>query len=79
MTVKTLPGDVEKIDKIQSMVEGYVEVDRMIEKLTDLLTPQDVCRPMGHLSHAESKPLLCQRIKRIGSSGAEPGHRQPAC
>ena len=33
MTVKTLPGDVEKIDKIQSLVDGYVEVDRLLSKL----------------------------------------------
>ncbi len=33
MTVKTLPGDTEKIDKIQSMIETYVEVDRILEKL----------------------------------------------
>jgi BioD-like phosphotransacetylase family protein len=33
MTVKTLPGDIEKIDKIQSLIETYVEVDRLLEKL----------------------------------------------
>lgn len=33
MTVKTLPGDVEKIDKIQSLIERHVEVDRLLEKL----------------------------------------------
>lgn len=33
MTVKTLPGDVEKIDKIQTMVEKYVEIDRILEKI----------------------------------------------
>jgi BioD-like phosphotransacetylase family protein len=33
MTVKTLPGDVEKIDKIQTMVETHVEVDRLMAKL----------------------------------------------
>ncbi len=33
MTVKTLPGDTEKIDKIQSLIETYVEVDRLLEKL----------------------------------------------
>ena len=33
MTVKTLPGDVEKIDKIQAMVEKYVEVERLLGKL----------------------------------------------
>ena len=33
MTVKTLPGDVEKIDKIQALIETHVEVDRLLEKL----------------------------------------------
>lgn len=33
MTVKTLPGDVEKIDKIQTMIEKHVEVDRLLGKL----------------------------------------------
>jgi BioD-like phosphotransacetylase family protein len=33
MTVKTLPGDVEKIDKIQTMIETHVEVDRLLSKL----------------------------------------------
>lgn len=33
MTVKTLPGDVEKIDKIQSLIERYVDVDRVLAKL----------------------------------------------
>ena len=33
MTVKTLPGDTEKIDKIQALIEKYVEVDRLLEKL----------------------------------------------
>ena len=33
MTVKTLPGDVEKIDKIQTMVETHVEVDRLLAKI----------------------------------------------
>jgi BioD-like phosphotransacetylase family protein len=33
MTVKTLPGDVEKIDKIQQLIEEYVEIDRMLTKL----------------------------------------------
>ena len=33
MTVKTLPGDVEKIDKIQTLVERYVEIDRLLAKL----------------------------------------------
>ena len=33
MTVKTLPGDEEKIGKIQAMIEGHVEVDRLLAKL----------------------------------------------
>jgi BioD-like phosphotransacetylase family protein len=33
MTVKTLPGDEEKIGKIQSLIEQHVEVDRLLEKL----------------------------------------------
>ena len=33
MTVKTLPGDEEKIAKIQSMIESYVDIDRVLEKL----------------------------------------------
>jgi BioD-like phosphotransacetylase family protein len=33
MIVKTLPGDTEKIGRIQSLVETYVEVDRLLEKL----------------------------------------------
>ncbi|MGB8166056.1 MAG: AAA family ATPase [Chthoniobacteraceae bacterium] len=33
MTVKTLPGDVEKIDKIQSLIENHVEVSRLLAKL----------------------------------------------
>ena len=33
MIVKTLPGDTEKIDRIQSLIEQYVEVDRLLEKL----------------------------------------------
>jgi len=33
MTVKTLPGDQEKIDRIQALIEQYVEVDRLLEKL----------------------------------------------
>jgi hypothetical protein len=33
MTVKTLPGDDEKIEKIQAMIEEHVEVDRLLEKL----------------------------------------------
>jgi BioD-like phosphotransacetylase family protein len=34
MTVKTLPGDVEKIDKIQALIENNVEVDRLLAKLS---------------------------------------------
>ena len=33
MTIKTLPGDVEKIDKIQALVDRYVEADRLLSKL----------------------------------------------
>lgn len=33
MTVKTLPGDTEKIDRIQAMIENYVEIDRLLEKV----------------------------------------------
>ncbi len=33
MTVKTLPGDVDKIDKIQTMIETHVEIDRLMGKL----------------------------------------------
>jgi len=33
MTIKTLPNDTEKIEKIQSLVEEHVEVDRLLEKL----------------------------------------------
>jgi BioD-like phosphotransacetylase family protein len=33
MTVKTLPGDVEKTDKIQALIDRYVDVDRLLEKL----------------------------------------------
>lgn len=33
MTVKTLPGDVEKIDKIQALIERHVNVDRILAKL----------------------------------------------
>ena len=33
MTVKTLPGDIEKIDKIQALVDRYVDVDRLLAKL----------------------------------------------
>ena len=33
MTVKTLPGDNEKIQRIQSLVEQHVDVARIVEKL----------------------------------------------
>lgn len=33
MTVKTQPGDVEKITHIQKMIEEYVDVDRLLEKI----------------------------------------------
>jgi BioD-like phosphotransacetylase family protein len=33
MTVKTLPGDTEKIDKIQRLFEQNVNVERLLEKL----------------------------------------------
>jgi len=33
MTVKTLPGDSEKIDRIQSLVSEHVDVDRILAKL----------------------------------------------
>ena len=40
MTVKTLPGDEEKIDKIQALIENHVEVDRLLEKLRDEILTQ---------------------------------------
>ena len=33
MTVKTLPGDDEKICRIQALIEQHVEVDRLLDKL----------------------------------------------
>ena len=33
MTVKTLPGDAEKITRIQSLVENYINIDRLLEKI----------------------------------------------
>jgi BioD-like phosphotransacetylase family protein len=33
MTVKTLPGDVEKIDRIQALIDRHVDVDRLMTKL----------------------------------------------
>ncbi|MDB6150570.1 MAG: hypothetical protein JWQ44_2018 [Chthoniobacter sp.] len=33
MTVKTLPGDSERITKIECLIEHYIEVDRLLAKL----------------------------------------------
>jgi BioD-like phosphotransacetylase family protein len=33
MTVKTLPGDLEKIDKIQTLIDKHVDVDRLLAKI----------------------------------------------
>lgn len=33
MTVKTLPGDADKIERIQSLVSEHVNVDRILEKI----------------------------------------------
>ena len=33
MTVKTLPGDSEKIDAIQSLIDRHVDIDRLLVKL----------------------------------------------
>ncbi len=33
MTVKTLPGDTDKIERIQSLVSEHVNVDRVLEKI----------------------------------------------
>jgi BioD-like phosphotransacetylase family protein len=33
MTVKTLPGDADKIERIQSLVSDHVNVDRILEKI----------------------------------------------
>lgn len=33
MTIKTLPGDAEKIARIQTLVEDHVEIDRLLGKL----------------------------------------------
>lgn len=33
MTIKTLPGDSEKITKIQTLIERHVDVERLLEKL----------------------------------------------
>ncbi|MGA3169954.1 MAG: AAA family ATPase [Chthoniobacteraceae bacterium] len=35
MTVKTLPGDKEKIERIQALIEEYVEVDRLLERMKE--------------------------------------------
>ena len=39
MTVKTLPGDSEKIDAIQSLIDRHVDIDRLLSKL-GVPTPQ---------------------------------------
>jgi BioD-like phosphotransacetylase family protein len=33
MNVKTLPGDIEKIARIQDLVSAHVNVDRLLEKI----------------------------------------------
>lgn len=33
MTVKTLPGDTEKIERIQNLVSGHVNIPRILEKI----------------------------------------------
>lgn len=33
MTVKTMPGDKQKIETIQQMIEEHVEIDRLLEKI----------------------------------------------
>jgi hypothetical protein len=33
MTVKTMPGDQQKIETIQNMIEKHVEIDRLLEKI----------------------------------------------
>jgi len=33
MTVKTLPGDIEKIDKIQSLIENHIDIEKLLAKL----------------------------------------------
>ena len=33
MNVKTLPGDTEKIARIQDLVSAHVNVDRLLEKI----------------------------------------------
>ena len=32
-TIKTMPGDFEKIHRIQEMVEQYINVDRLLDKI----------------------------------------------
>jgi BioD-like phosphotransacetylase family protein len=34
MTVKTLPGDTEKIDRIQDLVSEHVNIARILEKIS---------------------------------------------
>jgi hypothetical protein len=33
MNVKTLPGDVEKIARIQDLVSAHVDIARLLEKI----------------------------------------------
>ena len=33
MTVKTLPGDVQKIERIQDLISRHVDVPRLLEKV----------------------------------------------
>lgn len=47
MTIKTLPGDNEKIARIQSLVEQYVDVDRLLEKLGALPAPTPLFLPQS--------------------------------
>lgn len=35
MTIKTLPGDDEKIARIQSLVESHIDVDRLMERIAE--------------------------------------------
>jgi BioD-like phosphotransacetylase family protein len=42
MTIKTLPGDVEKIERIQSVVEKFVEVERIAAAINGIPTTEPV-------------------------------------
>jgi BioD-like phosphotransacetylase family protein len=33
MTIKTLPGDTEKIERIQALTEKHINLERLLEKL----------------------------------------------